>query len=53
MSEANPKRGLGRGLNALFEDDEEFGGAEETSAPALDLVLILAGTTELQDQISF
>ena len=35
MSEANPKnRGLGRGLNALFEDDEEFTGVGEPSAPA-------------------
>lgn len=33
MSEANPKnRGLGRGLNALFEDDEEFTGVGEASA---------------------
>lgn len=31
MSEASPKRGLGRGLNALFEDDEDFGGGFEES----------------------
>lgn len=32
MSEASPKRGLGRGLNALFEDDEDFGGGFKDTA---------------------
>lgn len=33
MSESNPKRGLGRGLNALFDDNEEFGGDDLSYTP--------------------
>ncbi len=52
MSENNPKnRGLGRGLNALFEDDEVFAGVGEdgnASAPAGSNGRLTVGVEQLQ-----
>lgn len=48
MSEAamNPKnRGLGRGLNALFEDEEEFGADTVEDFPVVDAPVKAGGTT--------
>lgn len=50
MSESNPKnRGLGRGLNALFEDDEEFSGVGEVvEAPSSNSGRMVVGIELLQ-----